>query len=545
MTIRDTLTRYLMRDQVAALNQAIKVMESAYRRGPYQLSEEQLVQQLMETDNYLIDYVMRQRNYQLLSSAVTEFTEEDRLRTVDEARHMYHHDANTYRAVNMWTDFGFGQSVEVVPRDEALAEVWNEFWTARRNAPILKQRHIHQLSNAVVNDGELFLVFFGSSVDGKTTIRRLDTKSIIRIVCEKDDPDVPVYYVRQTTGMKEVWYPDWRATKEQQARIKLPQNAELADAAVPTVTVDGKQAKVTSVRVLHVAYDMESGRGWPVLARSYAWSRTLRNFLGDRAAVSRRAAMFVDEVIHKGGSRAQAAMEAKFASALNATTWGTDTNPPPAAGSTLIHDQAVDVKRRPLDTGAGDAEADGQMLAGQVSVGHGIPLHWMGWPQALANRATAREMARPWNEQLERYQLMWSDVFSDMVEIVGSNAKDFKSYEADVSLQSPLDVEVEEITAGMAALTGAVGVGAIDASLAVTANNKLAEQLLLTLGVSGALEGLEDEQREAQLQEAILGALSDAVRAGELSPEQAEGVLTGSGLLRRELTSIVMGDNGK
>jgi len=542
--VRDGLFRTLFAGNVRAMEHAIEVMEQAYRRGPYALSEDDLVRHMLEADNYLIDYVLRQRNYQLLGSAVTELTEDDRLRAVDEARHMYFHDVNTKRAVNMWTDFGFGQTVEVAPADEALAAVWAEFWTARRNAPVLKQRVIHRLSNSVINDGEVFLVFFGSNIEGKTTVRRLDTKAVTQIVCEEGDPDVPVWYVRMD-GTDRWAYPDWRATEEQQKRTALPSGATPIMEKVLKVAVDGKETPVTSVRLLHVAYAVTGGRGWPILAQSYVWSRTLRNFLGDRAAVSRRAAMFVDEVIHQGGSRAQAAIEAKFASTLSTTNYGWDTNPPPAAGSTLVHNPNIEVKRRPLDTAAGDAEADGQMLAGQVSVGSGIPLHWMGWPQALANRATAREMARPWNEQLQRYQLMWADAFRDMVEIVGSNAREFEDYAAQVSLESPLDVEVEELTAGIGAVTGAMGIGAVDGKLGTAANNAMVDRLLLALGIEGALQGIEDEgQREAKLDEAILGALADSVKAGELTPEQAEAVLVGSGMLRRELTPILIGDNG-
>ncbi len=572
-SVRDRITRVFLSDHVTAMEHTIAVMENAYRQGPYLLSEKELVRQLSEADSYLVDYILRQRNYQLLSGAVTSFGEEDRLRAVDEARLMYHYNVQTASAVQMWTDFGFGQSVEVKPRDEVLAEVFDEFWTARRNAPILEQHRIHKLSNAVINDGEVFLVFFSSNIrqaarrsasdngadaqtdvdrKAKTTIRRLDTKSIARIVYERDDPDIPLFYVRITEDLGEVWYPDWRATPGQLASIKLPRNAKLVTDLGQKIVVGGKQISVTSAKVLHLAYDDVDGRGWPVLGRMYVWARVYRDFMGDRAAVARRAAMFVDEVIHGGGSRATAAIENKFQSSLGTSSWGHDANPPAPAGSTLVHNKAVEVKRRPLDSGAGDAQNDGQMLAGQVSVGTGIPLHWMGWPQALSNRATAKEMRAPWNEQLERYQTFFVAGFQAMVEIVGMNAGGFEDYTTDVSLQSPLDVDVAEIQDLMTAVTDALTAGTVDTALGLLANNALVTRGLMTLGITDVQAALEDNGNEggtapddeeiSVTDRVVLAALADNLQDGTITAEQA------ADYLRRELVAELQSggtDNGK
>lgn len=553
-SVRDRITRIFLSDHIRAMDHTIGVMEAAYRSGPYLLSEEALVKQLSEADNYLVDYILRQRNYQLLGAAVTTFGEEDRLRAVDEARLMYHYDVQTARAVQMWTDFGFGQSVEVVPQDETLAEIFNEFWTARRNAPILEQHRLHKLSNAIINDGEIFLVFFASTItDGdekaKTTIRRLETKAIKHIVYEEDDPDIPLYYVRVAEDMKEVWYPDWRATEEQLASIDLPRNAKLVTDLGQKVVVDGKSVPVTTAKVLHLAYDELDGRGWPVLGRMYVWARVLRDFLGDRAAVARRAAMFVDEVIHGGGSRATVAIESKFQSTLGTSSRGYDTNPPPPAGSTLVHNKAIEVKRRPLDSGAQDAESDGQMLAGQVSAGSNVPLHWMGWPQALSNRATAREMRIPWNEQLERYQTFWSSAFKAMVEIVGINASGFEDYETDVSLQSPLDIDIDEINRLMTAVTAALAIGGMDTELGVAANNKLTERGLMVLGIPGtpgALDGAVGKgagaQAGVQQPPEGEGTVTDPVVLTALATNLQDGIITpmqAAAYLQREVAEVI------
>lgn len=519
------LARLLLSDQIDAMGQTLNLMESAYRRGPYSLSEEDLVRQLVEADSWLVDYVMKQRNWQLMSSAVHEFSETDRLRAVDESRLMYHYDVQVHRAINAWTDFGFGRKVEVAPKDDALAEVWEEFWSAKRNQPILSQRRIHNMSNILLRDGELFLVFFGSRVEGKTTIRRIATQDISEIVYQADDPDIPLYYVRNRLGQESIYYPDWCASETQLKAFEIPRNAIRADEMSTQVAVDGKPQNVTSVVMMHVCYDDLNGRGWPMLGRVFEWSRVLRSFLGDRAAVAKRVAMFVDEISHGAGSRATDAIEAKFNSTLGSSSWGTDTNPPGVAGSTLVHNKAIDVTRRPLTTGGGDAMSDGQMFAGQVSAGTGMPLHWMGWPQALSNRATAREMARPWLEQLNRYGMMWEDVFSGMVEVIAKNStsaskKEFEDLTAEVNMQAPLDVDTNDIAQAMNANSSAVGAGSVDSELAIEANNRYVDLGLTVMGIP-----IEEEQQpegpEPGAVEALIQAARENVENGTVSAEHA------------------------
>lgn len=528
MSIRTRLVGLLAKGELEGMQRTLDVLSEAWQRGPYSMPQAQVVQALREADSWMVDYILRQRGWQLLTTTMFEFGEADRLRAVDEARFMYNTDVQTAKAVNGWTDFGFGQSVMVEPADPALALIWQEFWSARRNVSVLGDTQAYKLSNRLIVDGELFLVVFGSRTTGQATVRRIDTKEISEIIYEPDDPDVPLYYVKRVEGGEDIYYPDWRATPAQLKTVEIPKGAVLADDLSRKVTVGGKPMAVTSVRVIHVVYDDIEGRGWPMMRRVYEWSRVLRNFLGDRAAVARAVAAYVDEVIHAGGSRATDAIASRFASSLSSSAWGTDTNPPPPAGSTLIHNKAVEVSRRPLTTGAMDAEADGQMLAGQVSAGTGMPLHWMGWPQALANRATAREMARPWNAQLGRYQGMWVTVFQALVEIVAMVATEatgqvFEDVGATVTLQSPVDVQLDEIGQAMEALTSAASAGIVDGELAVEAAQKLVEQLLLVLGI--VLEQEEQEPEEPPEGEEIEIASLQAVMSLALE-RMGEGLIS-------------------
>ena len=528
MTIRDRIKSRLLKDEIAGMQQTIDVIEQAWRRGPAILSEENIYRSLQEADSWLVDHVLRQRGWQLFQSSVLEFSEEDRLRAVQESRYMYRFDVNIARAVNSWTDFGFGQTISVIPKDEAVAEVWNEFWHARRNQPVLGQVRLHQNSNTLIKDGEIFYVFFGSRIEGKTTIRRLSTTEITEIIYDPDDRDTPLWYVRRQAGKDDIYYPDWRASPEQLALVELPTNAKHAEDLAKQVAVDGKLQSVTSVRMMHVMSDEENGRGWPMLSRIYEWARVLRNFLGDRAAVAKRVAMWVDQIQHSGGQRATDNIVANLSSSLGASSWGQDTNPAAPAGSVVVTNEALELSRRPLTTGSMDAMSDGQMFASQVSTGSNMPLHWMGWPQALSNRATAREMARPIVEQLNRYQRLWIQVFEDMVEIVALNSGEYEDISSDVNIQAPIDTDVDEATRGIEAITTAVTSGAVDADKAVDANNKLVDLVLNVFNLQPLEESDEPEEPEEESALAEMAARAlERIESGELDAADAFRWLAG------------------
>lgn len=178
------------------------------------------------------------------------------------------------------------------------------------------------------------------------------------------------------------------------------------------------------------------------------------------------------------------------------------------------------MERRPLTTGAGDAQTTVNMVVGQVSSATKVPAHWMGWPGALQNRATARETSRPFVEQLERYQQFWADVFRDMVEVTLAFAEKynpeyaggFETVEADVSFESPQLIPAEEIASIVTAITNAVMNGVADAAQGANVVNWLIKLSLVSLGAQNVTSILEPAQQEEPPTEA----------PGPQVPEQAE-----------------------
>ena len=540
-TIRQRVTNFLLKDEIDKLGNAYDMLVEGYRRGPALLSTETLAANLQELDSQLLDLIIRQRGYDPLIGAGAygfgEFSEADRLRAVNDSRHMYHYDVQTKRGTQLWTDFGFGQAFSVSPVNDIANAIWDEFVTAQRNSPLLKIRKIQNLSNTMLIDGEIFFVFYWSTVTGETTIRRFKTEEITQIIYANNDPDVPLFYVRNEQDGDQssvsVYYPDWQAPEDLINSYVLPAGAIRADQRGDTLDfTDGNGGGIisqplTKAVVLHAAFEEINGRGWPVFNNGLPWARTYKGFLQDRATVSKAVASMVDEIIHTGGSRVQSDLMASIASTLS-QTMPYDNNAPPTAGSTGIHNQGIELKRRPLTTGAGDAQDDGIQFIGQLVASDGVPAMWRGRTDAAQNRAVARELERPWLEQMQRYQTFWTDIFRDMVIIVVRNANDsVTDYSSDVFMQSPYAAYPDEIAPAMSSLTSASTAGAIDPNVARVSNEIFAGLMLTTYGVDNVdeifenakFEGDNETSTEAQ---AILDVAKDAVqnfREGDVNPD--------------------------
>jgi len=182
---------------------------------------------------------------------------------------------------------------------------------------LAQDRIADKLSNWLLVDGDRFLVYYASTVDGSTTIRRINTKEITEIVTDPDDSMVPLFYKRQWSTLKNeqrTWYyPDWEALfRGDLDRADLPKGAVRAD----------EQNSGTIVAVQHVAFngkDEDSLYGWPLLGAGSPWIRAQKRHLENRLAVSAAKAMYVRRAKVSGGSRAVDAVISNLRTALSST----------------------------------------------------------------------------------------------------------------------------------------------------------------------------------------------------------------------------------
>lgn len=515
------------------LGAAIEALADARR---YVMSPEAAIQRLSESgkisgvDSQLVDLMLMQSGYTRLGGGggtygnITNFFNESMRRaSVADSRLMYQMDVQTSAAVDMWVDSGLGQEVVITPNDPSLVEVWDEFWKAPRNAYVVGADKIHENVSTQIQDGEVFFVIWASTLDGTCTIRRMTTDQFSDIVCDPNDPAVPVYYIQNTLDGKTVYYTDYRVAntlsesnkarahvnkligeKAEQSVIEAAQlMAQIKSQEMPpppqgAVNADDLRPN-TRVVVVPMQRNMIGKRGWPQLRQALVWFRAYRDFIGDRATVAKKAAMYVEKVTAKNsGQRQIDNIVARLQSSLVNEGTGLDRNQNTTAGQTWIQNEQVNREWMARDTGAPGAQIDGLSILGQGAAGARTPLGWMGRPDAWQNRAVAKEASLPWYEQIQRYQTFLTSVFSDIVEVVGRMANEYggksiQDFSCEVSLDSPFQNDIDEIAAIMGAVTQAAIGGNIDADIAKRANAELTRLALSSLGIRNTKPILEPE----------------------------------------------------
>lgn len=436
------LPKIVRREKWDRVDAKARGFDAAFEQAPWWFSRQHF---LKELDSRTAAYLQRITSNQVLLGPeglknTNSPREQDRLRLVEWARWWRVYDPQVSRAIQVWTDYGFGRAVAVTVSDDEVAQgIWDEFYNARRNNYVLGDREVHKLSDDILTDGELFLACHTNRLTGAVTLRVIYTDEITDVLHDAEDRSVPVAYKRQWADKdgKTVtkFYRDWRATPEALARLELPRGA----------TVAGTEEQ--SVVILHASFLAYTERGWPITCASYTWNAAYKQFASDRAAVTRNVASVLDEYTTDTGSRGVEALRSQLASTL---ARGSETNPPPGAGSARVQNKAVTSKRLSQSTAAGDAAIDSMMLLAQVATGLQLPAFILGRTDMLQNKATAEVAMRPTLRAWNRYQLLWKSVFEDIYTIVmmgyaehGNGPVVSPDSSPTVTLSSPLDTDFE------------------------------------------------------------------------------------------------------
>jgi hypothetical protein len=501
MGIREQLSKFLLRGEVTKLRQAANIFSEAYQMGPAMYSPEQLISRLLEFDSQYVDLIARQMQTTGMMGLIDYDSEDNRIRTVQTSRYLYSSDVLIQSMVDMWTDFGFGLNVSIIPRDEQANEIFQAFWDSPANSYVLNDRYIHQLSVKEEVDGDFLFLFFGNDLTGETIIRVLPTDYVKGgprgdgVVTETEDSTVPVFYRVErivNNEPKVIYYRDYRTTDDNLKRAVLPEDGVIAT------------QPATTIRAMLVSFKpRQQFRGWPLLTTGFNWSTVYKDFMVDRANLNRSATMFLDKVTVQGGQRAIDAIATKLTSTLSTGGYA-EENPRPVSGSTWLQNQQVDRERFPMGTGAGDAAQDGESLMAMVGLAGRVYPHWLGRGDAF-RLATATSMATPVLRAFNRYQLFWSSIWSDVAAwVLGFYAEKknvtFANTEVDISTDSVLSnsmTDIYQATQTMMQLSPSLSPEEV--ALSAKQLNRLALQ---TLGVRDIEEELDDIEPEPE-QEAM------------------------------------------
>lgn len=435
------LPKLMTRKQLQRLEAKERALDAAWAHAPWHFTRAHL---LRELDARTLAFVQTLQGASQVwyAGGGRSVEESDRMSLVESVRLWRRYDPLMMRGIALWTDYGFGQQVQITLTDDRSQAIWEEFWDD--NQRMLADHRIHDLSTTLLTDGEVFLCYWTSQNTGRTRLRRFPTEEITEIATMPDDKDIPLYYHRYTTETDgqviDKWYPDCRAT-----------GAELEEAVLPDGAVRAEQEDpLTHVQIQHVPFVLIDGRGWPMPRAAWDWAKAYREFIENHAAVAKSRAAVTEVLQHSGGSRATEELMATLQSGW--TTGWEETNPPPVAGSTAVMNKGADLTRLDLGTGATDAQIDSMMLIAQVATALQVPPFMLGRTDTMQNKATAEMAMEPTLRAWGRYQTLWRSVFSEMVDIVLGAAENYGTirtgeldHTAQIVLSSPLDTDFEQV----------------------------------------------------------------------------------------------------
>jgi hypothetical protein len=481
----------LLQESQRQTQEIVKDMFGAYLDGPWEVDPGMLIERLKEYDSAALIDLLHDTEYERMAGLYSNDNQGRRDRQVKESQRMWFNSPLATWTINVWTSYGLGESVKVQCDDEKAQQAWDE---CVLRSDVFDTDKIHELSNWVLVDGNIFLVQFISVLDGETTWDMLDADEVIDII--KDEmTGKPIWYKRQFTtrqGNSKTWY---YPNAELYLSDKWPENAE---ALLPTgATTTDTENPNTIALVLHIAHnrkDKKSGWGWPILGVTSPYMRAHKEFVENRLTVSRNKASAVREYTTKGGSRGVAALKAKLNSTLSATN-SIDKNPGMPAGSELIHNDAVSMKDLSMNTGASDAKNDNEMFAWLALIGAGLFPTSAGMD--TSRWATAVAMDKTQSTQWTRYQTFWSTNIKRIVELTLKASErwgsaTFTTYGATVSIDSLTLADFADIVAPISQMVSSMKPFVDDGVMPEEAAKKILQNvwliLLQSLGINDAAE---------------------------------------------------------
>ncbi len=502
----------------------LRIMTNAYQAGPWELPPEELARQLREQDPYLLDFMLSQLGWEVIGGYGLD-TEAERQRAVRESVRLYRYSPLAQWTVWLWTDWGLGDKVTVTPADTGAAEVWEEFWKAERNAPVLGDDKIKELSRWLLLKGNRFLAYYSSDfLDGEATVRTIKPDEMTLVTNPEDDSEV-WFYKRQWTptgqAQRTWYYPDWSTFFSDELEDRwdkvVKANSDIGSDATRADRVNGEQqlgddsstnTDVCIQFVPHNIKDEDSLLGWPILTAAFRWIRGHGDFAEARLSVAQAVAAYVRRYKHQGGSRAQDSLVATIRSALSQSQMY-DTNAPPAPGSSEVVNKAVEVQDLTMKTGALDAKADNEMFVHMAALGGGL------FPTSLgldtARWATALEMDKAQSMLFQQYQTFWATQFRTMVKIVlsfqekyGEGSFEDKSAEVNVDSFNLADFPAMAGTIGTFfrdALTPSLADGSVPEGPGGEIVRMLLQKVLQALGVDKAEDLTSKEEWEKARQD--------------------------------------------
>lgn len=323
------------------------------------------------------------------------------------ARVVWTDDPQAGAAVALLNDFVFGRGVPR-PRaaDDEVQKVIDEAWDDPDNQLILTSFEAQVLLGTDLQlQANLFLLMFDDGDDGKVKLSVLDHDSVENAVQDSSQRRRVLYYLakekkvewdfdkdrpKQDLGgynrAKARYYEHWRNVKD----------VEAANGTVPQIP----EGKLGEGRVYHIAINRtgEMVFGIPEMKRTLRWFSAYNEFLKSRVDMAQAAAAFVMKRKVKGtpGQVARLAAKAVSRESILSGNTGVGDAPPQEPGQRggriVTENENVSHESLKLDTGASNAQMDGELLQGVLASATRFPRWYYGGDAGSLAGATAVEL---------------------------------------------------------------------------------------------------------------------------------------------------------
>jgi len=348
-------------------------------------------------DEAASDYFAREdRGWTALTQTPLDLRDDERSLCVNRSRLYFVRDGDCRQLVQHWTNYCFGAGISAKSENKETAAILDDLWYSNRNRNAMSYVGQTRMSNRLLVDGELFIVFFP---DGEqTTIRTINPLEITERVTDPEDSENVWGYKREFStrdkNQQRYFYPDLSQYGESE-------NHDQKD----FVTQDGY--------ILHVPFMPLGWRGNGLLFVVTDWAKADRQFMEARLAIQRALAQFpMKEKIR--GTKAQIQQrQAEVQSGL--VTQNAEKNPPPAPGARWIENQDLTLSAMDFETGAAAAQIDGNMLLRRKASGANLNPLYVGAGEAF-RLATASAMELPILKTFQSYQYLWRDTFERVID---------------------------------------------------------------------------------------------------------------------------------
>lgn len=311
-----------------------------------------------------------------------------------------------------------GSGVNIRPNNKSkVLRIVDEFMNDPTNRAVFTSPEAQaEFLDTLQTDGEFFFVLFPDFDLGRLQLGVIDALNVADIVPSTRNWKVPLWYKvkpldevydfqtgeRSTPGAdpsdpsKWLWYRDWR-------------NAE----PVPDGLTNLQPGLIYPVQI-----NKRGLRGESEYAASLDWARVHRQFMEDRATMSRAAAQIAWKKKRKGpGSDV-----AQQVNQLQNNLFGAPTNstvdaqgPPYASGSTIVENEGSSLEWVRTDTGAAGAQYDEKAF--RMMFGSGVNVFARYYADPDSAGLSGGDMELPMLKNYQSWQKLMADVIKELIDI--------------------------------------------------------------------------------------------------------------------------------